>query len=162
MSDSEYEDHPSAAGEQEKELQAKLDKKREELATLQAGREKARRLAEIQEEIAATERKCREEAALSAAEAKYGPLGLRTAAMETRVGLVILRRGDGIKVRIWADKHGANPSVQACRELVRPNVEYPPIEEFDDMVKEMPMVLVTAAGKVLELAGIGSKEVGGK
>ncbi|WP_437958594.1 hypothetical protein WME76_02290 [Sorangium sp. So ce119] len=152
----------SAADEQEKELQAKLDKKRAELATLQAGREKARRRAEIEEEIAVTERKCREEAALSAAEAKYGPLGTRWAAMETLGGVVILTRGDGIKVRIWADKHGANPSVQACRELVRPNVQYPAIEEFDEMVKEMPMVLVAAAGKLLELSGVGAKELGGK
>lgn len=162
MSDTEFQVLGSAADEQEKQLQAQLDAKRAELATLQAGREKARRLAEIQEEIAVTERKCREEAALSAAEAQFGPLGKRTAAMETLDGLVIVKMGDGVKVRIWADKHGTNPSVQACRELVRPCVVHPPIEQFDEMVKERPMVLVAAAGKVLELAGIGAKEIGGK
>jgi hypothetical protein len=156
---SDYEVHGVDA---EKELEAALDAKRAELATLQAGREKGRRRADLQEQIAETERKCREETALSEAETKFGPIGKRFATLETVDGLVILKMGDGIKVRIWADKHGANPTTQACRELVRPNVEHPSLEVFDAMVGERPMILVAAAGKVLELAGIGAKEVGGK
>ncbi|WP_437623389.1 hypothetical protein [Sorangium sp. So ce1151] len=162
MSDNQVQDGGAEEKAVEAQLEAQLDAKRAELATLQAGREKSRRRAELQEAIAETERQCREEAALAAAEATFGPVGKRINTLPTVDGLVIVKMGDGIKVRIWADKHGANPSVQACRELVRPCVVHPPLEEFDEIVKERPMVLVGAAGKVLELAGIGSKETGGK
>ncbi|WP_437647867.1 hypothetical protein [Sorangium sp. So ce362] len=155
-------DYVVQAVDAEKELEEQLDAKRAELATLQAGREKSRRRANLQEEIAETERKCKEEAALSEAEGKYGPIGKRIATLDTVDGLVIVKMGDGIKVRIWADKHGANPTTQACRELVRPCVVHPSVEVFDEMVKERPMILVSVAGKVLELAGIGGKEIGGK
>ncbi|WP_437606255.1 hypothetical protein WMF20_35385 [Sorangium sp. So ce834] len=157
-----HDDEQEQARDAEKELEAQLDKKRAELATLQAGREKSKRLAELQAELAETERKCQEEAALAEAESKFGPLGKKLAALDTVDGLVIVKQHDGVKVRLWADKNGEKPSVQACRELVRPCVVHPALERFDEMVKDRPLLLVTAAGKVLELAGIGAKEVSGK
>ncbi|WP_437285660.1 hypothetical protein [Sorangium sp. So ce406] len=143
-------------------LEKELESEREALTAAEAKRERERQAAVLKEQIEETRRRRKEEEALSEAEAKYGPLGKKIEALQTIEGLVIVKAPDGIKARKWMDQHGENPKVQACRELARPCVVYPPLERYDEIIADRPVVVISTANAVLKLAGLGGKELGGK
>ncbi|WP_437982925.1 hypothetical protein [Sorangium sp. So ce117] len=144
------------------ELEKQLEAERESLAAAEAKRERDRQAAVLKEQIEETRRRRKEEEALAEAEAKHGPLGKKIEAIQTIEGLVIVKAPDGIKARKWMDQHGENPKVQACRELARPCVVYPPLDRYDEIIADRPVVVISTANAVLKLAGLGGKELGGK
>ncbi|WP_437279347.1 hypothetical protein WME90_01965 [Sorangium sp. So ce375] len=143
-------------------LEKELETAHTALADAQAKRERDREAAVLKEQIEEVHRRRKEEEALAAAEAQYGPLGKKIEAVWTIEGLVIVRAADGIKARKWMDQHGENPKVQACRELARPCVVYPSLDRYDEIIADRPVVVVSTANAVLKLAGLGGKELGGK
>ncbi|WP_437671529.1 hypothetical protein [Sorangium sp. So ce131] len=143
-------------------LEKELEAEREALAAAEAKRERDRRAAVLKEQIEETRRQRRDEEALAEAEAKYGPLGKKIEAFKTIDTMVIVKAADGIKARKWMDQHGEKPTVQACRELARACVVHPPLDEYDAIVAERPVVVISTANAVLKLAGLGGKELGGK
>ncbi|WP_437798501.1 hypothetical protein [Sorangium sp. So ce693] len=143
-------------------LEKELETERAALVEAEAKRERDREAAVLREQIEDVRRRRKEEEALAAAEAQYGPLGKKIEALQTIEGLVIVRAADGIKARKWMDQHGENPKVQACRELARPCVVYPSLDRYDEIIADRPVVVVSTANAVLKLAGLGGKELGGK
>jgi hypothetical protein len=145
-----------------RELQRQLDDALRDLDEARAARERGRKAAVMQEEIETAKRAAREQRAVADAEAKYGPIGKGIETVETIDGLLIVRKPDGIKVRKWQDQHGENINSSACRQITRPCVVYPPLDEFDRMMDERPISLTAATTAVLKLSGLRVKELGGK
>lgn len=143
-------------------LERQLATERDALSEAEAAREKARKAAVLKAEIEETKRRRKEEEVLAQCEAKHGLLGKALERVDTLDGMVIVKKPDGIKVRKWQDQHKEDISTDALRQLARPCVVYPELSEFDTLVAERPVVMVSVATAVLKLAGLRLKELGGK
>ena len=145
-----------------KRLERELADAQAALSEAEAKRERGRRAAVLKAEIEQAKRGMKEEEALAACEAKYGPIGKAIGRIDTIDGMVIVKKHDGVKVRKWQDQHGDNVNTDALRQLARPCVVYPELAEFDTLIAERPVALVAVATEVLKLAGLRLKELGGK
>ncbi len=152
----------AAASEDIEELERQLAAERDALAEAEAQRERTRRAAVLKDQIAEAKRRRKEEEVLAQCEAQYGLLGKNIERVDTIDSLVVVRKPDGIKVRKWQDQNKENITTDALRQLVRPCVVHPKLDEFDTLIAERPVALVSVATAVLKLAGLRLKELEGK
>lgn len=143
-------------------LERELAAERDALSEAEAAREKARKASVLKADIEEAKRRRKEEDVLAQCEAKHGLLGKAIERVDSIDGMVVVKKPDGIKVRKWQDQHTEDISSDALRQLARPCVIYPELAEFDAMVAERPVVMVSVATAVLKLAGLRLKELGGK
>ena len=143
-------------------LEKQLAAEKDALSEAEAAREKARKASVLKAEIEDARRRRKEEEVLASCEAKHGLLGKAIERVDTIDGMIVVKKPDGIKVRKWQDQHKEDISSDALRQLARPCVVYPELSEFDNLVAERPVVMVSVATAVLKLAGLRLKELGGK
>lgn len=139
--------------------EAALEALRTRAAAAKAAREKtpAERL---DAEIAAATIQAANEEAITAAVAEHGDIGVNLGTVETRLGVVILKRP---KPGIWkkfADKGDTKSAT--IDSLVRPCVVYPSLAEFDAILDAVPAALIACGDMVALLAGVRDKEAAEK
>jgi hypothetical protein len=144
------------------ELEQQLAAERDALSEAELAREKARKASVLKSEIEEARRRRKEEEALAQCEAKYGLLGKNLERVDTIDGMVVVKKPDGIKVRKWQDQYKEDITADALRQIARPCVVYPELSDFDALVTERPVVMVSVATAVLKLAGLRLKELSGK
>jgi len=121
----------------------------------------ARARAEAERETTATlereERALADAEALVAAEAAHGPEGKRIRALQTPMGLIIVKRPGKASFRRFMDTREA--STDDAERLVRQCVVHPSRAEFDAIVDEYPALWIRLAGAVTKLAGHRAEEL---
>lgn len=135
------------------EVRAKRAAIDEARARLEAERESAARLEREERALADAE-------ALNAAELQYGPEGKRIRAIETPMGLIIVKRAGNASFRRFMDSNKA--TTDEAERLVRPCVVHPSRTEFDAILDEYPALWIRLAGAITRLAGHRAEELAEK
>lgn len=141
------------------EQRARIDAARAKKAESSLQREALEAKAAAEAEVFAAEREAADEAAIAAAIAEHGPIGTHIGLVETRLGVVIVKRANHLVYRKFQDKEKDDA---AFTRLVRHALVYPDIAAFEKINEELPTTAVHAANVVCELAGVRSKETLGK
>jgi hypothetical protein len=144
----------------ETETAKKLRELREQRAAVEARRAQRQEAAQGAEALAREERALRDATAIEAAEEEHGPLGRKIAAIDTDLGVVIVKRPNHIAFKRFQDSESA--TTVEFEKLVRPCLVHPASAEFDRMLEEHPAILTRVANQVVVLAGVRLKEVAGK
>jgi len=135
-----------------------------EVRARRAAVDEARAAAEAERELEVTlereERALTDAEALAKAEAEYGPEGRKIRALETPMGLIIVKRAGNAAFRRFMDLPKA--TVDEAERLVRPCRVYPSSSEFDKIVDEYPALWLRLAGAVTKLAGFKAEELSEK
>lgn len=142
------------------ELSARLKAAHEKQAAIAEAREAANAKAMLLHAVEAAELAARNESALADAEAAHGPLGRKIAAVDTDLGVVILKRPNHLLFRKFQDTGEA--TFEGVYRLVRPCLVYPDVETFDRWLEEQSGILARCGGAVATLAGIRAKDLAGK
>lgn len=143
-----------------KELEDRLAKARAARAASEAKLAAVVERDELARRVEAEERAGRDADAIAAAIGDHGPLGTKIAAVETDLGVIIVKRSNPVLFKRFQD-HGSTKTAELDK-LVRPCLVYPTPDAFDRIVEELPATLSRVASAVCELAGIRSQEVQGK
>jgi len=139
---------------------ARLAEVRTKRAALADARARAQAEREVHETLEREERALGDAEALAAAEAKYGPEGQRIRAVETPMGVIIVRRAGQASFRRFMDSPKA--SVDEAERLVRPCIVHPSRAEFEAIMDEYPALWIRLAGAVSKLAGHRAEELNEK
>jgi len=111
--------------------------------------------------VEAEERAARNEAALAAAVAKHGAVGVQIDVVEVPDGrIVIVRRPHAALYKAFQDLDKV--TFEEAEKLVRPCVEYPDKGEYDAITDAYPGVVNSGSIKVCGLAGMRRAELKGK
>jgi len=137
-------------------------RKRLEAAKKQASSEREKRETAAQptleQQVEEAERRARDEAAITAAEAEHGPE--KVAALHTPMGTIVLKRPNAVAFKKFQDTEGVN--IDELEKLVRPCVVHPSHDRFDAILEELPGVLGDLAKQCSALAGVGRSKLEGK
>lgn len=139
------------------------DVAQERLATLRAERAKlvaARECVTVEEQIEQEELALANETAIAKAIADHGVLGKKIAAVETDLGVVIVRRPNHVFYKRFIES--GESTTTEFEKLVRPCLVHPDKERFDAMCVEQLGILPRVASAVCVLAGARLKEQAGK
>lgn len=107
-------------------------------------------------ELAAEELKLANEKALMATTIKLGPIGEKWAALNTRLGLVIVKRATDSHFKAYQED--PKFSFEATDAFVRRCVEYPTIGQYDAIIKELPGLVVDLSIEINKLMGVLAAE----
>lgn len=129
-------------------------------AKLAAEREERAAASALADELARERVALANEEAIAKAESEHGPLGKKIQALESDLGVVILKRPNHIAFRKFQDSGEANSA--EFDKLVRPCLVHPTRERWDEMLAEQPALLARAANVVAELAGVRMQGFAGK
>lgn len=133
------------------ELQAKVDARRK----LEAEREEAAELAELEREAAAAD-------LLDELEPEHGKLGEHLAQLNTDAGLMFVKRPHHLHYRKWVDG-GMKQDTKSLLELLKPNVVYPKDwAAVETMLEAVPGLTLIAANACVKLANHRVIDVQGK
>ena len=143
------------------ELRARIAAARDKRKALAAAEAPRRELATLTREAELEERGAADDAAIAKAERELGKRNVDWATCDTAIGVVILRRPNGVAFKKFQDTPG-KPTTLVLEELVQPCVCHPPVGEWNKALDITPGVLMQAADRVCELAGIRQAEQLGK
>lgn len=141
------------------ELKARLAKAKAEIAEIQKAMEPDEDAA-LLAEVEAAELEAANARAIAKAVEEHGPLGAKVAAIDTRLGVIVVKRPNHLHFRRFQD--ASEVTTETLDRLVRPCVVYPSHERFDAMLEELPAVLTELGREVSVLAGMKAKETAGK
>lgn len=139
---------------------ARLAEVRARRAAIDDARARAEAAREATARLEREERALADAEALAAAEAQHGPEGKRIRAIETPMGLIIVRRAGNASFRRFMDS--AKATTDEAERLVRPCVVYPSRTEFDAILDEYPALWIRLAGAITKLAGHRAEELAEK
>lgn len=129
-------------------------------AKLAAEREARAAATAVEDELARESMALANEEAMAKAEAEHGPLGKRIRALDTDLGVVILKRPDHRHFKRFQD--AGQVTTLELEKLVGPCIVHPSRERWDEMLTEQPALLMRAGNVVAELAGVRMQETAGK
>jgi hypothetical protein len=135
------------------ELKAKLAAVRQAREEREAAEDAADELPRLQLELA-------NEEAIAAAVAKVGPIGKAIGTVNTRHGVIIVKKPNHMLVRKFRDE--GDVTTKAWEALVRPCLVHPSAEELDRILEDQPVALVAIGTMVLRLAGLDADGFSGK
>jgi type II secretory pathway component PulM len=135
----------------------KLEAVRAQRAELESKRNERAAARSVAEQLELEERKLRDLQAITKAEDEHGTLGLKIAAVETPLGVVIVKRPNHVLFKRFQDS-GATSTDDVDR-IVRPHVVHPSLSEFDRILEELPATLMRCGDAVVRLAGFRAEEV---
>lgn len=144
---------PSAAQDEHAELAALRARR----AELQAAREAREEAAAVKRLVEAERRAIQDEEALAAAVETYGEVGRHIEAVDTDLGVVIVKRASALRFKRFQDADTIDS--KAASQLVRPCVVHPTLDVLDTMLDEQPGILLRLANAVSRLAGARANEV---
>lgn len=142
------------------DLEARLKKAQAELGRIAAARAESDALEVLRAEVEAKEFALRDAPHVAAAEEAHGAPGVGTMTVETRLGVVVVKRPHAAVFRRFADK--ASTKSADVEELVRKCVVYPDAAALDTILAELPAVLTRIADAVVILGGAATAERSGK
>ena len=142
------------------DLNARLAKAKADLDALAKKRAEREAAQAATDRVEAVERELADAIAIDAAVAEHGPLGKMIAAIDTDLGVVIVKRPHAATFRKFQDT-GSMKSAD-LEKLVRPCLVHPDGEKFGALLEQLPATLLRVANVVTELAGMRSAEVSGK
>lgn len=147
----------------DEDLRARKAKAQAAIAEIEAKRAKREEAGAEAREVERLERKAKDDAAIADAEEKLGELGLKFAAVETDLGVVIVKRPNPMVFKRWQDL-GADRMVKSVEveKLVRTCLVYPAAESFERLCEELPATPARLASAIVDLANGRAKEVSGK
>lgn len=135
----------------------KLAEVRAKRAALDEARARAETERETRDALEREERALADAEALAAAEREYGPEGRKIRAVETPLGLIIVKRSGNAAYRRFMDASKA--TTDEAERLVKPCVVYPSRAEFERITDEYPALWVRLAGALTLLAGHRNTEL---
>jgi hypothetical protein len=150
----------SVSGDDAGDAARRLAEVRAKRAALDDARARAEAVREVHDALEREERALADAEALAAAEQQYGPEGRKIRAVDTPLGLIILKRSGNAAYRRFMDAKTA--STDEAERLVKPCVVYPSRAEFDRIVDEYPALWVRLAGALTVLAGHRNTELAEK
>jgi hypothetical protein len=145
-------------------LRAELAREQAELDRVEDERAKANEQRDLKEKIAAAKRRRAIEEKMAELEAHYGPEGKEIARVETIEGFFVVKVPDKLKYRKWLDdtKAGSDLKSEKLRELVRPCVVHPAMDEADRILDKRPGILIDLTNACVDLARGKNGEMSGK
>jgi len=136
----------------------KLAQVRAERARLQAERDAKEAARSTEDLLEAESRALADEKALADAEEKHTAKRVRM--VRTDMGAIIVKRPHPAIFKRFQDK--GSMKTDDLDALVRPNVVYPDLGRFDQILEELPATLIRLADAIAGLAGTRGDDISGK
>jgi hypothetical protein len=143
-----------------KEAMERLSKARAGLAELEQRREARERAAALQEQARAKELALKDELTIEELEQQHPGRGRKWDVIYTGQGVVAVKKPHHVTFNKFQDAQ--KYTTDSLRKFVTPCVLHPKLGEFEHMLEEEPAILVRAANKCSELAGVGREDLAGK
>lgn len=137
------------------------DPKKKQLEELRAARLEREARAREAEETARLNRDVADEVALAKAAEEHGPLGVKTSALKTDLGIVILKRPHHLEMRKMLSKGEKLGELDAIA-LVKSCLVHPTRPELETMLEELPAIGGDLMAVAMQLARGRVEEVSGK
>lgn len=139
----------------------------EEIAELRAKRRELEKVREQREQeaapaarLAAERLRLKNDEAITAAIAEHGPVGDKIGILETRLGVVIVKRANHLHWNRFASLKDIKPA--DCDRLIRSCLVYPDAATWEAWSEEQPAIPPQVVLVIGELAGLRAEEVSGK
>lgn len=149
--------------DEDQELKAKRERiaeARRKREAMVAAREKRAEAARLDAELALEEQRLRDEPEIDKAIAEHGPLGIKTAVVETPLGAIVVKRPNHLHYKRFLDK--ASTKTDDLWALVRTCIVYPDVAKVNAICEEYPALVVTLADACVDLAGHRKSELAPK
>ena len=140
----------------------RIGKARAQRAALSEQREAQKRIARVLQEAEAEEQAGRDDETCARLEAEHGKMGEKIARVDTAAGMVVVRRPQQAVFRRWQSKRDDSLLPEHLEKLVFDSLLYPSKADFGRMLEELPGIIVRTADAVIDLAGVGKKNIEGK
>jgi hypothetical protein len=148
------------------DIEKRIAEAKAKRAQLQAEADARAAERELAEQLETEERGVRDLEAIKKAEADHGAMGKKIAVVQTDLGAVVLRRANPLHYRRFLNEgpitEAGSLKLDVAEKLVRSCLVYPALSTFEAWLEEQPLILVSCATALGQLAGSRAKEVEGK
>jgi integrase len=148
-----HEEEMKALRARNAELEAKLE-------PLRAAAEARAAAEQLRRENEALENEVRDAPAIAAAVQEHGPIGTKTALVETSMGTIVVKRPQHLVWKKYTQKDKVTPD--DVERLIRSCLVYPDKARFDEIWETLPGVGARLIDAVGELAGLMGRDRSGK